>query len=214
MSEKQNYKNVVVLEHPLVQNKISLIRDINTKDKQFREVVAELAILIFYEASRDLKLKDKNITTPICDTVGKTIKDEIAIVSILRAAIGMENGILQMAPNVKVGHVGLYRDPKTLTPVEYYCKLPNDVAERKIFLLDPMLATGGSAAAAIKFLKSRGAKDITFLCLIAAPDGIKKINLEYPDVKIYTTSIDEKLNDHGYIVPGLGDAGDRLFGTK
>ena len=209
-----SYDNVFVLDHPLVQNKLAIIRDVNTKDKQFREVVAELAILIFYEASRDLKLENKNITTPICDTVGRVIKDEIAIVSILRAAIGMENGILQMVPNVKVGHVGLYRDPKTLTPVEYYCKLPNDIAERKIFLLDPMLATGGSADAAIKSLKSRGTKDITFLCLISAPEGIKRISLEYPDVKIYTTSIDEKLNGHGYILPGLGDAGDRLFGTK
>lgn len=209
-----SYDNVFVLDHPLVQNKLAIIRDINTKDKQFREVVAELAILIFYEASRDLKLENKNITTPICGTVGRVIKDEIAIVSILRAAIGMENGILQMVPNVKVGHVGLYRDPKTLTPVEYYCKLPNDIAERKIFLLDPMLATGGSADAAIKSLKSRGTKDITFLCLISAPEGIKRISLEYPDVKIYTTSIDEKLNGHGYILPGLGDAGDRLFGTK
>ena len=209
-----SYDNVFVLDHPLVQNKLAIIRDINTKDKQFREVVAELAILIFYEASRDLKLENKNITTPICGTVGRVIKDEIAIVSILRAAIGMENGILQMVPNVKVGHVGLYRDPKTLTPVEYYCKLPNDIAERKIFLLDPMLATGGSADAAIKSLKSRGTKDITFLCLISAPEGIKRISLEYPDVKIYTTSIDEKLNGHGYILLGLGDAGDRLFGTK
>lgn len=209
-----SYDNVFVLDHPLVQNKLAIIRDVNTKDKQFREVVAELAILIFYEASRDLKLENKNITTPICGTVGRVIKDEIAIVSILRAAIGMENGILQMVPNVKVGHVGLYRDPKTLTPVEYYCKLPNDIAERKIFLLDPMLATGGSADAAIKSLKSRGTKDITFLCLISAPEGIKRISLEYPDVKIYTTSIDEKLNGHGYILPGLGDAGDRLFGTK
>ena len=209
-----SYDNVFVLDHPLVQNKLAIIRDINTKDKQFREVVAELAILIFYEASRDLKLENKNITTPICGTVGRVIKDEIAIVSILRAAIGMENGILQMVPNVKVGHVGLYRDPKTLTPVEYYCKLPNYIAERKIFLLDPMLATGGSADAAIKSLKSRGTKDITFLCLISAPEGIKRISLEYPNGKIYTTSIDDKLNGLGYILPGLGDAGDRLFGTK
>lgn len=205
---------IEVVNHPLVQSKLSIIRNINTKDKQFREVVGELAILIFYEASRDLELEGKKIVTPICETVGKTIKNEIAIVSILRAAIGMENGILEMVPNAKVGHIGLYRDPKTLNPVEYYCKLPPDIENRKIFLIDPMLATGGSASAGINFLKSKGAKDITFLCLISAPEGIERINKEHPDVKIYAAAVDEKLNDHGYIVPGLGDAGDRLFGTK
>jgi len=205
-----------LVNHPLVESKISMLRDKNTGNKEFRELVEELAGLIFYEATRDLDLINKEIETPIEKTVCKIIKDKFCIVPILRAGIGMSNGIIKIIPNATVGHIGLYRDPETLEPVEYYCKLPSDISERKIFLTDPMLATGGTASAAIKFLKERGANDknIKLLCLIAAPEGINKINTDYPDVKIYVASCDKNLNNHGYIVPGLGDAGDRLFGTK
>lgn len=211
----ENYKNVTVMEHPLIQHKLTILRDKNTGVKEFREVVEELAMLMGYEVTRNLPLEDTEIETPICRTKSKVIAGKkLGIVPILRAGLGMVDGMLRLIPAAKVGHIGLYRDPETLKPVEYYCKLPTDVAERDLIVLDPMLATGGSAAAAISFLKERGAKSIRLVNLIAAPEGIKTVADAHPDVEIYVAAVDEKLNDHGYIVPGLGDAGDRLFGTK
>lgn len=205
---------VVVFDHPLVQHKVAILRDKGTTTKEFRELVEEIAMLMAYEATRDLPLKDTEIETPICKTVAKTLSGHsLGIVPILRAGLGMVDGILNLVPNAKVGHIGLYRDPETKKPVEYYCKLP-DVEDRDFLVLDPMLATGGSAIAAINFMKERGVKKIKFLCLIAAPYGVEKLQEAHPDVDIFVASIDEKLNDHCYIVPGLGDAGDRLFGTK
>ena len=207
--------NVTVINHPLVQHKLSLLRDEQTGTKAFRELVAELAMLMGYEATRNLPLKEVEIETPICTTKMKMLDGEdIAIVPILRAGLGFVDGMLALVPNAKVGHVGLYRDPETHQPVEYYCKLPSDIEKRKIFVVDPMLATGGSAAAAIDFIKQRGGKDIVFMCLIAAPEGIEVLQNAHPDVDIYIAAKDEKLNENAYIVPGLGDAGDRLFGTK
>ena len=203
-----------LVNHPLVESKISMLRDKNTGNKEFRELVEELAGLIFYESTRDLDLVDREVETPIEKTISRVIEDKFCIVPILRAGIGMANGIIKIIPNADVGHIGLYRDPETLEPVEYYCKLPSDISERKIFLTDPMLATGGTASAAIRFLEDHGASDIKLLCLIAAPEGISKINKDHPEVEIYVAECDKSLNSNGYIVPGLGDAGDRLFGTK
>lgn len=206
---------VVVMDHPLIQHKIGYIRRTDTGTKDFRETIAEIANLICYEATRDLKLKDVEIETPICKTTVKELAGKkLAVVPILRAGLGMVDGVLQLVPAAKVGHIGLYRDPETLEPVEYYCKLPADCVQREVFVVDPMLATGGSSVAAIKLLKDRGCKNIHFMCIIAAPEGVERMKKEHPDVDIYIGSLDEKLNEHGYIVPGLGDAGDRIFGTK
>lgn len=211
----KQYKNVTVMEHPLIQHKLTLLRDKNTGVKEFRELVEELAMLMGYEVTRNLTVEETEIETPICQTKSKVIAGKkLGIVPILRAGLGMVDGMLRLIPAAKVGHIGLYRDPETLKPVEYYCKLPTDVAERDLIVLDPMLATGGSAAAAISFLKERGAKSIKLVNLIAAPEGIEAVVEAHPDVEIYVAAVDEKLNEHGYIVPGLGDAGDRLFGTK
>ena len=208
-------ENVFVLDHPLLQHKISLLRDKNTGPKEFRELVEEIALLEGYEATRDLKLKDVKIKTPIAEMTGKELAGKkLAIVPILRAGVGMVDGMLSLIPAAKVGHIGLYRDPETLEPVEYYCKLPADCSEREVFVVDPMLATGGSSVAAIRMLKEKGVKNIRFLCIIAAPKGLKRMQEEHPDVDVYIGALDERLNDHGYIVPGLGDAGDRIFGTK
>lgn len=206
---------VYVFDHPLIQHKTALIRQIGTPTKEFRELVKEIAMLMVYEAMRDLPLTEVEIETPICGTKVNVLQGEdIAIVPILRAGLGMVEGILQLVPNAKVGHIGLYRDPETHMPVEYYCKLPNDIDKRQIFVLDPMLATGGSAVAAIDFVKARGGKNIKFLCLIAAPEGIEVLQQQHPDVDIFIAAKDARLNEHAYIVPGLGDAGDRIFGTK
>ncbi|MCU6744688.1 MULTISPECIES: uracil phosphoribosyltransferase [Suilimivivens] len=205
----------VIMDHPLIQHKIGYIRRTDTGTKSFRETISEIATLICYEATRDLQLSDVKIQTPICETTVKELKGKkMAIVPILRAGLGMVDGMLTLIPAAKIGHIGLYRDPKTLKPVEYYCKLPADCAEREVFVVDPMLATGGSSIAAIQMLKERGCKNIRFLCIIAAPEGVKAMQEAHPDVDMYIGSLDEKLNDHGYIVPGLGDAGDRIFGTK
>ncbi|MGL4798083.1 MAG: uracil phosphoribosyltransferase [Cellulosilyticaceae bacterium] len=206
---------VFIMNHPLIQHKVSRLRDIETGSKEFRELVREISQFMCFEATRDLPLEDYEVETPIGKAIGKRIAGKnMSIVPILRAGLGMVDGMLDLVPTAKVGHIGLYRDPETLQPVEYYCKLPADIEERDLFVLDPMLATGGSAVAAIQFIKDKGAKNINFLCLIAAPEGIKKLQEAHPDVQIYVACLDEKLNDHGYIVPGLGDAGDRLFGTK
>ena len=203
------------MDHPLLQHKLSILRDENTGVKDFREVVSEIATLMCYEATRDLPLEEVEIKTPITTAKFKTIAGKkLAIVPVLRAGLGMVDGILTLIPSAKVGHIGLYRDPDTLEPVEYYCKMPNDIAERDIIILDPMLATGGSASAAIQFIKNYGVKHIKLMNIIAAPEGIQRVHHDHPDVDIYCAALDEKLNDHGYIVPGLGDAGDRLFGTK
>ena len=206
---------VYVFDHPLIQHKTALIRKQETSTKDFRELVREIAMLMCYEATRELPLQNVEIETPICSTTVNMLKGEdIAIVPILRAGLGMVDGMLALVPNAKVGHVGLYRDPETHEPVEYYCKLPNDIDKRKIFVLDPMLATGGSAIAAIDFIKERGGKNISFLCLIAAPEGIAALQKAHSDIDIFIAAKDEKLNEHAYIIPGLGDAGDRLYGTK
>ncbi|SHK24296.1 uracil phosphoribosyltransferase [Geosporobacter subterraneus DSM 17957] len=208
-------KNVFVMDHPLIQHKLTLIRDKNTGSKEFREVVKELAMLMGYEVTRNLPLEEIEIETPVSKTKSKVIAGrKLGIVPILRAGLGMVDGMLSLIPAAKVGHIGLYRDPETLEPVEYYCKLPVDVQERELIVLDPMLATGGSANAAIQFIKDRGALSVKLMCLIASPEGVKAVCEAHPDVEIYVAAIDEKLNDHAYIVPGLGDAGDRLFGTK
>lgn len=206
---------IVVMDHPLIQHKIGLIRKIETGTKDFRQTISEIAMLICYEATRELKLEDVEIETPICKAKVKELKGKkMAIIPILRAGLGMVDGVLQLIPAAKVGHIGLYRDPETLNPVEYYCKLPADCAERDVFVVDPMLATGGSAVAAIQMLKEKGCTNIHFMCIIAAPEGVEAMRTAHPDVDMYIGALDEKLNDHGYIVPGLGDAGDRIFGTK
>ena len=206
---------VVVMEHHLIQHKIGYIRRKETGTKDFRQTISEIAMLICYEATRDLQLSDVKIETPICETTVKELQGKkMAIVPILRAGLGMVDGVLQLIPAAKVGHIGLYRDPETLNPVEYYCKLPADCAEREVFVVDPMLATGGSSVAAIQMLKDKGCRKIHFMCIIAAPEGVEKMKEVHPDVDMYIGALDEKLNDHGYIVPGLGDAGDRIFGTK
>ena len=207
--------NVYVFDHPLIQHKTAMIRKKDTSVKDFRELVREISMLMGYEATRKLPLKEVEIETPICSTKVNVLDGEdIAIVPILRAGLGMVDGMLALVPNAKVGHVGLYRDPETHEPVEYYCKLPNDIEKREIFVVDPMLATGGSSIAAIQMLKDRGVKNIRFMCIIAAPEGVKAMQEAHPDVDIYIGALDEKLNEHCYIVPGLGDAGDRIFGTK
>lgn len=206
---------VYVFDHPLIQHKTAMMRKKETSVKDFRELVREVAMLMTFEATRDLPLQAVEIETPICGTTMNMLKGEdIAIVPILRAGLGMVEGMLALIPNAKVGHIGLYRDPETHLPVEYYCKLPSDIENRQIFVVDPMLATGGSAVAAIDFIKQRGGKKIIFLCMIAAPEGIDVLQKAHPDVDIFIAAKDEHLNDHAYIVPGLGDAGDRLYGTK
>ncbi len=204
---------VNIMSHPLITHKLSIMRDKNTSVKDFRECAHEVALLIGYEATKDLKLEDYDVETPIRKTVGKRIQRQVALVPILRAGLGMVDAIMDLIPASKIGHIGLYRNEETLEPVEYYCKLPTDISERQVLVLDPMLATGGSAVAAINFIKNRGAKNIKFVCIIAAPEGIKTLREAHPDVEIFCGALDEGLNENGYIVPGLGDAGDRLFGT-
>ena len=206
---------VMVFSHPLIQHKIGKIRMKETTSKEFRELVREVGLLMGFEVTRNLPLKDVEIETPLCKTTVKMLDGEdIAIVPILRAGLGFVDGILELVPNAKVGHIGLYRDPETHEPVEYYCKLPADIDKRRMIVIDPMLATGGSAVAAIDMIKKRGAKDICFMCLIAAPEGIKALTEAHPDVDVFVGAKDDHLNENAYIVPGLGDAGDRLFGTK
>ena len=206
---------VVVMDHPLIQHKIGIIRRTDTGSKEFRTLIGEIAMLECYEATRNLPLADVEIETPICKTVVKELKGKkLAVVPILRAGLGMVDGVLSMIPAAKVGHIGLYRDEETLEPVEYFCKLPQDCASREVFVVDPMLATGGSAIAAIQLLKNKGIKNIHFMCVIAAPEGVKKMQEAHPDVDIIIGALDDHLNEKGYIVPGLGDAGDRIFGTK
>jgi uracil phosphoribosyltransferase len=206
---------VCIIDHPLIQHKLTFIRDRNTNSKDFRELVDEVATLMAYEVTRDLKLEDTEVVTPIGPCKTKIISgQDVGVVAILRAGLGMIDGILKLIPNAKVGYIGIYRDPDTLQPVEYYCKLPVDLSQREIVLVDPMLATGGSAAAGIQAIKDRGGETIRLMCLIAAPEGIRTVQERHPDVDIYVAAVDECLNSHGYIVPGLGDAGDRLFGTK
>lgn len=207
--------NVTVFNHPLITHKISLLRDVQTGSKQFRELIEEIAMLMAYEALRDLPMKEIEIQTPITKTTTKVLAGKkLAIVPILRAGLGMVQGILALVPSAKVGHIGLYRDHETLEPHEYYCKLPDDIANRLVIILDPMLATGGSGVAGVNFLKQRGCTNIKFMSIIAAPEGIEKLSTAHPDIQLYCGCVDEKLNENGYIVPGLGDAGDRIFGTK
>ncbi len=207
--------NIVIFDHPLISHKISLLRDVNTGSMQFRQLIEEIAMLMGYEALRDLPTEYVEVKTPITTTKSKMLTNKkLAIVPILRAGLGMVEGILALIPNAKVGHIGLYRDEETLEPQEYYCKLPAEIDKALVIVLDPMLATGGSAAAAVDFLKARGCKNIKFMSIIAAPEGIKRLTEAHPDVQLYCGCLDEKLNDNGYIVPGLGDAGDRIFGTK
>ena len=204
-----------VLDHPLLQHKLSVIRDKNTTVKEFREIVSEIAMLMCYEATRDLPTEEIEIETPVAPAKVRVLSGKkLAIVPILRAGLGMVDTIIDLVPSAKVGHIGLYRDPETHEPVKYYCKMPPDIAERRVFVVDPMLATGGSASDAITFIKEYGCKNITLMNIIAAPEGIAKVQADHPDVDIFVAAIDEKLNDHAYIVPGLGDAGDRIFGTK
>ena len=206
---------VMVFDHPLIQHKVGMLRRKETNSKEFRDLVKEVGMLMGFEVTRDLPLEDVEIETPICKTTCKQLKgQDLAIVPILRAGLGFVEGMLALYPNAKVGHIGLYRDPATHEPVEYYCKLPEDIDKRRVVVIDPMLATGGSAVAAIDFIKERGGKDIVFMCLIAAPEGIDALQAAHPEVPIYIAAKDEKLNENAYIVPGLGDAGDRLFGTK
>ncbi len=219
MRQKQtggrNMSNVIVMNHPLIHHKIGIMRRKATSTKEFRDLVSEVAMLICYEATRNLPLADIEIETPITTTIAKEIEGKkLCIVPILRAGLHMADGILNLIPNAKVGHVGLYRNEETLEPVEYFCKLPSDASDREIFVVDPMLATGGSAVAAIQLLKNRGISKIHFLCLIAAPEGVERLTKAHPDVDIFIGNLDEKLNDKGYIIPGLGDAGDRIYGTK
>ena len=206
---------VTIFDHPLIQHKISLLRDINTGTKDFRVLIEEIAMLMGYESMRDLPLEDVDIQTPITKATVKMLAGKkLAVVPILRAGLGMVNGILNLVPSARVGHIGLYRDPETHTPHEYYCKLPDPIEERQIIVVDPMLATGGSAVDAINLIKQKGGKHIKFMCIIAAPEGLEALKSAHPDVEIYIGSLDEKLNENCYIVPGLGDAGDRIFGTK
>lgn len=206
---------VHIMNHPLIQHKISYIRNEEVGTKEFRQVVSEIACLMCYEATRTLKLQDVKVKTPICETTGKELTGKkLSVVPILRAGLGMVDGILSLIPAAKVGHIGLYRDPETFEPVEYYCKLPADCSEREVFVVDPMLATGGSSTAAIQILKDKGVKRIRFMCIIAAPEGVERMQSEHPDIELYIGALDERLNEHKYIVPGLGDAGDRIFGTK
>ena len=206
---------VCVFDHPLILHKLSILRDKGTSVKEFRELVSEIAMLMCYEATRDLPLEDVEIETPVAKaTVKRIAGKKLAIVPILRAGLGMVDGMVSMRPNVKVGHIGLFRDPETLEPVKYYFKMPPDIEERDVIVVDPMLATGGSASAAIQFLKDDGVKHIKLMCIIGAPEGVERMQKDHPDVDIYVAALDDHLNEHGYIVPGLGDAGDRIFGTK
>ena len=206
---------VTITNHPLIQHKLSILRDKNTSSKDFRSLVSEIATLECYEATRDLPVQEVEIETPICKCIAHNLEGKkLAFVPILRAGLGMVDGVLSLVPSARVGHIGLYRDPETLKPVEYYCKLPVDIAERDVIVLDPMLATGVSSKAAVGFLKDRGVKHIKFCCIVAAPEGIKAIAEAHPDISIYCGIVDKRLNEQGYIVPGLGDAGDRIFGTK
>ncbi|MDR1627919.1 MAG: uracil phosphoribosyltransferase [Oscillospiraceae bacterium] len=212
MTEKNN---VFIMDHPLIQHKIALLRDKNTGSKEFRELISEVAMLMCYEATRDLPLKEIEVETPLEIAKANILYGrKLAFIPILRAGIGMIDGAVKLVPAAKIGHIGLYRDPGTLKPVEYFCKLPGDIEEREVIVLDPMLATGGSATDAINMIKKRRPKSIKFMCIISAPEGIKFLSESHPDVKIYCGVEDKKLNDHGYILPGLGDAGDRIFGTK
>ena len=206
-------KDVHIMNHPLIMHKITMLRDKDTGDKDFRQLIHEIALLMGYEATKDLSVVDKKVETPIAECTGKIIERQVALVPILRAGLGMVDALINLIPASKVGHIGMYRDPVTSKPIEYYCKLPNDVEKRQVIVLDPMLATGGSAVAAIDVIKRYGVKKIKFMCIIAAPEGVEALQNAHPDVEIYIGSLDEKLNDHNYIVPGLGDAGDRIFGT-
>ena len=207
--------NVTIFDHPLIQHKLSILRDKNTSSKDFRELVSEIAMLMCYEATRDLPLEEVEIETPICKTTVKHLAGKkLAIIPILRAGLGMVDGIRSLIPSARIGHIGLYRDETTLKPVEYYCKLPKDIADRDVIVVDPMLATGGSGIDAVSQIKLRHPKSIKFVCIIAAPEGIEAFSKAHPDVSVYCAALDEKLNDNGYIIPGLGDAGDRIFGTK
>jgi uracil phosphoribosyltransferase len=207
--------NVQIIDHPLVQHKLSLMRDGSTSVRDFRSLTHEVTSLMAYEAMRDLPLEDATVATPVAQaSVKRLAGKKLAIVAILRAGLGMVDGILDLVPSARVGHVGLYRDPESLEPVEYYAKLPGDIHERDVFLLDPMLATGGSAVAALEQLKKAGATRVRLLCILAAPEGVERVQREHPDVEIVLAALDERLNDHGYIVPGLGDAGDRIYGTR
>ncbi|MBQ7497875.1 MAG: uracil phosphoribosyltransferase [Selenomonas sp.] len=205
---------VNVIDHPLIQHKLTLMRQKDTGTKDFRELLEEISMFMAYEITRDFPLKEVEIETPVAKCKSKVLAGKkVGVVPILRAGLGMLNGVVNMIPAARVGHVGMYRDPETLKPVEYYCKLPSDVAERTLIVVDPMLATGGSASAALSLIKEKGAHSVILMCLVAAPEGIEVINKDHPDVPVYVAAVDEKLNDHGYIVPGLGDAGDRIFGT-
>ena len=205
----------VIMDHPLIQHKLTIMRDKNTGTKEFRELVGEIGMLMCYEATRDLPLKEVEIETPVAVAKTKVISGrKLAFVPILRAGLGMVDGVMRMVPAAKIGHIGMYRDPETHMPVEYYCRLPSDIGERDVIVLDPMLATGGSAIDAISQIKNKGAKSVRFMCIIAAPEGLAALQEAHPDVQIYIGAVDEKLNEHKYIVPGLGDAGDRIFGTK
>ena len=206
---------VTVIDHPLIQHKLTIMRMKETGTKDFRQLLEEISMLMTYEITRDFPLKDIEIETPMGKCTGKQLaaSRKVCVVPILRAGLGLQSGVVNMIPTAKVGHIGLYRDPETLKPVEYYCKMPSDIAERTMLVVDPMLATGGSASAAITMLKEKGAKNLILMCLVAAPEGVKVINEDHPDVPVYVAAVDDQLNDHGYIVPGLGDAGDRIFGT-
>lgn len=206
---------VTVIEHPLIQHKLTIMRMKETGTKDFRQLLEEISMLMTYEITRDFPLKDVEIETPMGKCTGKQLaaSRKVCVVPILRAGLGLQSGVVNMIPTAKVGHIGLYRDPETLKPVEYYCKMPSDIAERTMLVVDPMLATGGSASAAITMLKEKGAKNLILMCLVAAPEGVQVINEDHPDVPVYVAAVDDHLNDHGYIVPGLGDAGDRIFGT-
>lgn len=213
MKGREKMAKITIMDHPLIQHKITILRKKETTVKEFRFLANEIALLMGYEATRDLPLKEIEVETPIAKTMGKEVEKQVAVVPILRAGLGMVDAILSLIPSAKVGHIGLYRDPETHIPVEYYCKLPTEIDKRTVIVVDPMLATGGSAIAAIDFIKQRGAKKIKFMCLIAAPEGVKALSDAHPDVDIYIGAQDERLNEKCYIVPGLGDAGDRLFGT-
>ena len=202
-----------VMDHPLISHKIAMLRDKNTSVRDFRALVNEIALLMGYEATKDLKMTEVEVETPVATTKGQVIERQVALVPILRAGLGMVDALMSLIPAAKVGHIGLYRDHETLQPVEYYCKLPSDIEQRQVLVLDPMLATGGSSSAAISFIKKRGAKNIRLVCVIGAPEGVKAVQEAHPDVDIYVAALDEKLDENGYIIPGLGDAGDRLFGT-
>ena len=210
-----NTEKVHVVNHPLLAHKLTILRDKHTSTKDFRELVSEIGMLLTYEATRDLPLVERVVETPICTTTAPTLKGKkFAVVPILRAGLGLVDGVLRMVPSARVGHIGLYRDEETLEPVKYFCKMPKDIAERDILIVDPMLATGGSASAAIGFMKEYGCTNIKLMVLLAAPEGVERVQKDHPDVEIYCGAVDEKLNENGYIVPGLGDAGDRIFGTK